>query len=391
MAAPLDGLRVLDLSTTFSGPYCTNLLGDLGAEVIKIEAPGGDVTRSLGTTVAPDMASVFIAANRNKDCLLLNLREDEDRQTFFALARTADVLLHNMREQALVKLGIDYASLRVENPSLIYCGITGYGNAGPYAGRPAYDDTIQAMSGMAWLQSQGGEDSRFMFSPVADKTAGMMAALAINAALVHRTRTGEGQHVEVPMFESLVSFNLMEQLGGRAYAPAIGPTGYERLHHRRPYRTADGVITVVCYHGGHWQRFLEFVGQADLLQHDEFREPEVRAMNIGKLYDLVAGIMPTRSTDEWVEILNELDIPATRLLSTEDLFDDEHLLAVDMFQHTRPAADGKTYLGVRSPMLFSDTPAVQPRDMNAPHHLDEGRAAVDRWLAGPSEFAPDRG
>lgn len=389
MTGPLSGLRVLDLSTTFSGPYCTNLLSDLGADVIKVEAPGGDVTRSLGTTVRPDMASVFIGANRNKDCLLLNLREPADKQIFDDLARVADVLVHNMREQALTKLGIDYGSVREHNPGIVYCAVTGYGTDGPYAGQPAYDDTIQAMSGMAWLQSQGGQDSRFMFSPVADKTAGVMAALAINAALVHRARTGEGQHVEVPMFETLVSWNLMEQLGGRAYDPAIGPTGYERLHHRRPYRTSDGVITVVCYHGGHWQRFLEFVDQADLLEHDDFREPEVRAMNIGKLYALVEGIMPTRSTDEWLEILKELDIPATRLLSTEDLFDDEHLRSVDMFQ-TMLAADGSSYLGVRSPILYEKTPTVEPRRMAAPQHLDEGRAAIGRWLDEPSEWATDR-
>ncbi|MBM4479752.1 hypothetical protein GS444_05870 [Rhodococcus hoagii] len=246
---PLGGIRVLDFTTTFSGPYCTQLLAEMGADVIKVEAPGGDITRSLGTTRTPGMASVFVASNRNKSSIELDLKSDEARATIRALIGRADCLVHNMRPTAARRLGIGPDTALEINPRLIHAAVTGYGSDGPYAGRPAYDDCIQAASGLAWLQTLVAQQPSYMSSPIADKVAGLATVNAITAALFWRERSGSGQAIEVPMFETLVGFTLMEQWGGRAFVPPEGPTGYARMRspHRRPYRTSDGLISVVVY------------------------------------------------------------------------------------------------------------------------------------------------
>lgn len=379
---PLGGIRVLDFTTTFSGPYCTQLLAEMGADVIKVEAPGGDITRSLGTTRTPGMASVFVASNRNKSSIELDLKSDEARATIRALIGRADCLVHNMRPTAARRLGIGPDTALEINPRLIHAAVTGYGSDGPYAGRPAYDDCIQAASGLAWLQTLVAQQPSYMSSPIADKVAGLATANAITAALFWRERSGSGQAIEVPMFETLVGFTLMEQWGGRAFVPPEGPTGYARMRspHRRPYRTSDGLISVVVYHEGHWRRFLEFVGRSELLDQDRYRTVEARNRNIDELYVLLEELLEKRSTEDWLKILDELDVPAMPISSVDDLFDDEHLTAVDFF-HEVLDSENETYLAPRAATRFSASPLESPRRAASLDRLGAGTAGVERWLA----------
>jgi len=379
MTGPLDGVRILDLSTTFSGPYCTMQLAELGADVVKVEAPGGDITRRLGKTREPGLASVYVAANRDKASVVLDLKNDEDHAFLDELIRCAHALVHNMRPEAAVRLGVDPARVLALNPHLVHLAITGYGSDGPYAGRPAYDDTIQAMSGLSWIQGIHGEPT-YVASAVADKVTGLSAAMALVAALFVSERTGVGQSVEVPMYETMASFALMEQWGGRAFVPAEGDTGYARLRsaYRRPYRTRDGVLSVVVYHEGHWHRFLSAIGQAHLLELEEFRSAEARNHNIDRLYALIAAEMSTRTSAEWIALLRRIDVPVAQVQSLDDLFDDEHMRAVDFFQEV---GDGpRRFLAARPAFRFSGTPLAQPRDGRAPDPLGAGEPHARAWL-----------
>ncbi|WP_165958883.1 CoA transferase [Actinomadura sp. KC345] len=384
---PLHGARVLDLSTTFSGPYCTRQLADLGAAVLKVEAPGGDVTRNLGTIARPGMSSVYASANRDKATVLIDLKSAGGRQEMRRLLARADVLVHNMRPAAAERLGIGPDAALGINPRLVHVAITGYGSDGPDAGRPAYDDTIQAASGLSWLQSMHSEDPAYLATPLADKVAGMSAAQAVLAGLLHRERTGEGQAVEVPMFETLAGFALMEQWGGRAFSPSLGDTGYRRMRspYRRPYRTRDGVVSVVVYHDGHWRRFFDLIGEPEVLEDERFATPAARNEHIDDLYALLERRMAERSTSEWLKALDDADIPAAAVRSLDDLFDDEHLTAVDFFQEVEDAR-GERYVATRAPWRFSRTPVADPRDRPGPMLPDEGRgAALEAWLEGSEE------
>ncbi|CAM5643618.1 CoA transferase [Streptomyces pilosus] len=382
MTTPLSGLRVLDLSTTFSGPYCGQLLADLGADVVKVEAPGLDVTRSLGTIRTPGLASVFVGANHGKSSVVLDLKAEDDYDFFLRLVSAGDVVLHNMRSRAAERLRIDYPTLRETAPHLVYAAISGYGSNGPYASRPAYDDTIQAMSGLAWLQSRQASRPTYMATPLADKTAGMMAALAVLAAVLHKTRTGVGQMVEIPMFETLASWTLMEQLGGRAFLPEEGPTGYDRLLHRRPHATRDGLVAVVVYHDGHWRRFLDHAGMGELLEDERFSTVAARMRHIEELYGRLGAFVAERTTEECLALFEKLDIPATELLSTDQLFEDPHLRAVGLFREMHHTREG-SFRATRSPLLFSETPTADPAGMAPPQLPGEGEPWARAWLDAP--------
>ncbi|MET8352540.1 CoA transferase [Micromonospora sp. NPDC005206] len=379
MTGPLAGVRVLDFSTTFSGPYCTLQLADLGADVVKVEGPGGDITRGLGRSREPGMAAVYIAGNRGKTSVALNLKDEANRAFLDELIENADALVHNMRPKAADRLGIGPSRALELNPRLVHLAITGYGTDGPYGEKPAYDDTIQAMSGLAWLQGLRG-DLTYVATAVADKVTGLTAAMALVSGLYATERTGVGQAVEVPMYETMVGFNLMEQWGGRAFVPPEGDTGYARMRseHRRPYRTKDGMISVVVYHEGHWRRFLDAIGQGHLLELDEFRTTEARSENIDMLYELLARELITRTTEDWLDFLDQIDVPVARVKSLDELFDDEHLRAVDFFQEIGEGTD--RYLVARPAVRFSGTPAVEPRDGRVPDRLGEGEARASSWL-----------
>lgn len=365
MRGPLDGVRVLDLSTTFSGPYCGKQLNDLGAEVIKVEAPQGDITRSLGVRRNVGMASVYIGVNSGKRSIALDLKQPEGLAILFDLLDDADVLLHNMRARATERLGIDYPSLQERFPRLVYCGIYGFGQDGLYADKPAYDDTIQGAAGLASAQgasgATAGDEPTYVASAVADKVAGYAATVGVLGALLGRGTTGRGQAVEVPMFESVTAFTMLEHFGGHAFVPSEGPPLYPRLMspNRKPYGTLDGHIAVVVYTGAHWRRFLEFLGRAELLQDPRYIDDAARSENIDGLYQVVAEALLTRTTDEWLELFEELDIPAMPVNTPADLLEDPHLRSVDFYCEVEHDSEG-CLRQMRSPLGFSQTPVPDP-------------------------------
>lgn len=359
MAGPLQGIRVLDLSTVVAGPYAGQILGDMGAEVIKVEPPQGDIMRAAGPARSPGMGAAFLNSNRNKSGLVLDLKQPDDRARLADLARTADVVLQNMRPAAARRLGIAHEDLAPLNPRLVYCAIVGYGQDGPYADRPAYDDIIQAAAGWSALEAQVGDAPRYAPTIVADKTTALYAVGAINAALLHAARTGEGQYVEVPMFEVMASFLLVEHLGGRTFVPPEGPAGYARLlsRHRRPYPTRDGHLSVLPYTATHWRRFFELAGRMDWAQDPRLADDATRAGIIDELYGRLAACLPERTSAEWMAVLPASDIPCSPVNGVDDLLADAHLAAVDFFVPARHPTEGDV-LTVRSPVRFSRTPCA---------------------------------
>jgi crotonobetainyl-CoA:carnitine CoA-transferase CaiB-like acyl-CoA transferase len=351
---PLDGVTVIDLTTVFSGPYATVLLGDLGADVIKIEAPGGEVVRNIGPSPTSDMGPLFLTVDRNKRDVCLDLKQAAAREVLHRLVEGADVLVHNMRPGAAKRIGADPGTTRARNARLVHCAISGFGSGGPYEDLPAYDDVVQAASGIVPLQSQGGGPAQYLRTVAADKTAGMMAFGAVCAALVQRDRTGEGCAVEVPMFELFASFVMLEHLYGAVYVPPTAGTGYPRVTapDRRPYETADGLLGVVFYVDRHWQAFFDAIGRPELMEDERFSTMRARTVHSDELYALVGEIMPTRSTADWLELLRSIEVPAMPVQSIDDLLVDPHLAAVGFFQPATHPSQGD-YLHVRNPVRFS--------------------------------------
>lgn len=378
---PLHGVRILDYTTTFSGPFCTQILVELGADVIKVETPSGDITRQLGEAPTAGLASIFVAINRGKSSVALDLKQPADQRIMHQLVERADCVVHNMRLGAAQRIGIDPETIHRLNPRAIHAAITGYGSTGPYADVPAYDDTIQAASGLAALQTSSAHAPSYIATAVADKVAGMAAVNAILAALYWRERTGQGQAVEIPMFETTVAFTIMEQWGGLAFLPPAGSSGYARLRspYRRPYETTDGYVSVVVYHEGHWKRFLQFIGREEMLETEEFATVQARTRNIDTLYALVESEIAKRSTDDWIRIFSEIDIPAMKVNTIDDLLNDTHLNAVRFFQEVDGGPDG-TIKAARSPFLFSHTATREPVDIGPPQRLNAGKDAIERWL-----------
>lgn len=353
-AGPLDGVRVIDLTTVVAGPYATQMLGDLGAEVTKIEPPGGDIMRAPGPARHPGMGAAFLNCNRNKRSLSLDLRSEAGRARLREMVQGADVLVHNMRMAAARRAGLDAERLLALNPRLVHCAIVGFGQDGPYRDRPAYDDIIQAAAGWAGLSPEPA------YAPtiVADKTTGLFAVSAITAALYHRAQTGEGQAVEVPMFEAMVAFLAVEHLGGLSFRPPEGPAGYDRVlsPHRRPYATADGHVAVMPYTEAHWRAFFRAAGRPDWAEDPRLGSGPARAAAVGELYARLAELLPTRTTTAWLALLEPLQIPCSAVNRMADLPADPHLAAVGLFQPVVHPTEG-AMLAVRPPLRFSRTPA----------------------------------
>ena len=370
MAGPLKGIRVIDLTAVVMGPFATQILGDQGADVIKVEPPEGDVFRYVTPFRHVGMSAAFLNLNRNKRSIALDLKREEDKHIMLDLLKTADVFVTTVRPQALRKLGLDYESLRETNPRLIYCGSYGFSEAGPYAGRPAFDDIIQAMCGIAELQGRSHPDGpQYVSTIFADKTVGFTVAYAVAMALYERERSGLGQAIEVPMFETMVSFTMVEHLAGETYCPPQGGTGYERLltEHRRPYRTKDGFIGLLPYTTKQWQRFFEVAGKPEMMKDPRVTDPTIRGQHVGKLYQMLSELIAERTTAEWVEQLRAADLPITPVLSPDDLLTDEHLQALNFFSHEQHPSEGEIRtIGI--PVHFSRTPGDYRR--HAPQ-LDE--------------------
>lgn len=341
---PLEGIRILDLSTVILGPYCTQVLADLGADVIKIESPTGDLMRHVGPMKNPGMGHLFMTGNRNKRGIVLDLKRKEARDALLRLCRDADVLIHNVRPQAMARLGLGYEDVRQVNPRIVYVTATGFGAGGRYAGKPAYDDLIQGASGLASvMRVASGSGPRYVPCNLVDRTVGLYCAAALSSALVHRERTGEGQAVEVPMLEVYSQLVLGDHLGGLGYEPPIGPPHYDRLMtpHRRPFETADGFICALIYNDKHWAAFFRMIDQEDKPLNDaRFATHGARAANADAVYAFVGEEMRKKSSAEWLRLLEEADIPVMRLHTVETLLDDPHLTDVGLFQLMEHPTEG---------------------------------------------------
>lgn len=343
MPGPLKGIRIIDLTAVLLGPTATQVFGDYGADVIKIEPAAGDTTRLIGAAREPGMAALFLHSNRNKRSLVLDLKSDKGREAVRRLVKTADVLFHNMRPEALERLGLSYEACAGINPRIIHCGAFGYDRAGRYAGRPAYDDLIQGAVGLPHLMKRAGGEIRYIPSALIDRMVALAAVNATLAALVHRERTGEGQAIEVPMFETMTQMVLAEHMNGHTFVPPLAPMGYSRLLSpaRRPFRTSDGYVCAMAYTDRHWQQFFRFTGRTDLLEDPRFATLDTRTAHIDELLSVAEEIYQTRTTDEWVKILDEIDIPVMPLNTLDTILDDPHLADVDFFQVVEHPTQGK--------------------------------------------------
>ena len=354
---PLQGVRVVDLTTVMLGPFCTQILGEMGAEIIKIETPEGDVNRWTGESRSPGMSTGQLIKGRNKRSIILDLKVKKVRKVFEKLIQTADVFVHNIRPKAAKRLAIDYETIAELKPSIIYASATGFGETGPFADKPAYDDLIQGASGIASLFGKVTGTPRYVPSVMADKTTGLFLSNYISMALFHRERTGEGQKLHVPMYESFAAFVVSEHMQGQTFVPPTGPAGYTRMltAHRKPYETKDGFICVVPYTQKHWVNFLTLTGRADLIKDPRFSNQTERTKNIDTLYEIVSDNMKSRSTNEWIIALSDADIPAGPMNSPEDLFECPHLKAVDMFPEIEHPTEGRIK-HIKVPAAFSKTP-----------------------------------
>ena len=376
MAGPLYGLRVLDLTNTLMGPYATQILADMGAEVVKVESPGGDPVRGLGPCRNPGMGAIFLQVNRGKRSLMLDLKNEAGRDALLKLAARSDLLVYNMRPQVMTRLGIGYDAIAAVKPDIVYAGLFGFGQDGPLAARPAYDDLIQGAAALPTLAVQaGGAAPRYVPLALVDRVVGLYGVGAIMAALWHRERTGEGQRLDIPMFETMASFVLADHMGGRLFDPPLGPPGYARLlsRDRRPYATRDGFVCALIYNDGQWRRFFGAIGRPEVWTDDpRFVTISERTRHIDAIYGMVAEILATLGTEECVALLEGADIPVSRLATLDDLIEDSHLAAKGFFVEIDHPTEGRlsmpgipgvfshsaAAIGSPAPRLGEDGPAI---------------------------------
>ncbi len=365
-SGPLAGLKVLDLTSVVFGPLCTQVLGDQGADIVKIEAPEGDTTRYTGPARNKGMAALFLGLNRNKRSLVLDLKQPASKDALWKLVDSADVLVHSIRPQAVARLGFSPEAVLARNPRIVYAALTGYGTGGPYEGKPAYDDVIQGQSGIAMLMSQIAGEPRYAPMIMGDKTCGLVASQAITAALLARERTGKGQYVEIPMLETMAAFVLAEHMFGHTFDPPRGDIGYNRVlaPWRRPYKTKDGYIAMLVYTDAQWRRFWMLVGREELGLDPRFATMAARADNIAEVYRIAGECMLARTTEDWLAVLAKNEIPAAHVRSLSDLLTDEHLAAVGFFKRASHHTEGDLLMP-GPPARFGATPAgierLQPR------------------------------
>lgn len=372
---PLDGIRIIDLTSMVFGPYATQIMADMGADVIKIEPPQGDDTRNISQGPVPGMSGVFVNVNRGKRSVVLDMKSDEGKEALTRLIAGADVFIHSMRAKAIGRLGFDYASVAAIRPDIVYTNCYGYSRRGPDADKPAYDDTIQAECGIPHVQQLMTGEPGFVATIMADKVAGLTALYATILALFHRERTGEGQEVEIGMFETMASFMLVEHANGAMFTPPLGPAHYHRAasRNRKPYRTADGYVAALIYNDKHWKLFTEAVKPA--WATPDMATLQQRAKQIDTVYSLLGETFLQRTTAEWLELLNALNIPAAPLRTTDELMDNPHLNAIDFFETIETDQGPVRYPGV--PTWFSRTPGkVAGHTPLAGAHTDEVLAEI---------------
>ena len=380
MAGPLVGVRVVDMTSILMGPYAAQLLGDMGADVIKVEAPVGDMVRDLGPMQHPRMGALYLHVNRSKRGLVLDLKQPAGLEAIKKLLATADVLLYNVRPQAMARLGLGYEVVQKINPRLLYVGTFGFGQEGPYAAKPAFDDLIQGAIGLPSLIKQAGADvPRYVPSNIVDRTVGLYAVTSLCAALFHREKTGCGQKIDIPMFETMISHLLSDHIGGQTFDPPNGPPGYPRLlaSERRPYKTADGFVCAVIYSDKQWASFFKAIGRSEIFENDpRFLNLTVRTQHINDLQALAAKIFLERTTNAWLELLDQADIPTMPLHTLETIFDDPHLKAVNMFEWVEHPTEGRIRR-VAVPTAWTDS---QPTPGRAAPQLGEHSVEILKEL-----------
>lgn len=341
---PLAGIRVLDLTSVILGPYATQILGDYGADVVKVESTAGDNMRFAAPMRHAGMGHIFMQLNRNKRSIVLDLKHPDGHAAVLRLAERADVLVHNLRPQAIARLGLSYEGVRAVNPRIVHVGAYGYRADGPYGAKAAYDDVIQGMIALPWILGESaGDRPRYIPSTICDRVTGLNAVNAVLAALLHRERTGEGQEVEVTMFEALTEFVLGDHMGGETWSPAIAPMGYPRLlaPDRNPMRTKDGYIGLIVYNDRQWRSFLEAIDHPELLTEDaRFATLESRSQNVVELYAWLAEQLATRTTAEWLELLESADVPVMPIHSLDSLLNDPHHAATGFFRLVEHPTEG---------------------------------------------------
>lgn len=379
----LSGIRIIDLTTVIFGPYATQMLADLGAEVIKVETPGlGDISRYLGSGVPdPTMGSIHLTVNRGKRSIALDLKKPEDAAVLRDLVAGADVFFHNVRGKAIAKLGFDYAGCKAIKDDIIYVHGTGFGQDGPYADLQAYDDVIQAATGTTSLLPRVDGDPRPRYFPslIADKIAGQFGAQAILAALIHKLRTGEGQAVEVPMFECFASFMLTEHLRDAALDPPLGPAGYPRQLDptRQPFPTRDGYLAIVPYTPESTARLMALLGSAGLTETPEFEAAKAAGQHMPIVYREIARKTPAKTTAEWLALFAANDIPAMAARDLQDVKEDPHFAATGFFRH-RTHPDVGAFHEMQPPVKYGAAPA---RDLGFAPRVDGDGAAIRAELA----------
>jgi crotonobetainyl-CoA:carnitine CoA-transferase CaiB-like acyl-CoA transferase len=355
------------------GPMATQMLGDMGADVIKVEPGAGDIFRHVTPQRHAGMSHAFLNLNRNKRSMVLDAKSAEGKAAILRLAQSADVFVSNVRPPAMRRLGLDYGDLRAANPRIIYCGCYGFSEAGPYAGRSGVDDTIQAACGLAWFQGVGESAPRYANTLIADKTVALYVVNSIAMALYAREKTGLGQAIEVPMYECMVAFMMPEHLGGMTFDPPLGSAGYSRLlnPYRKPFKTRDGYLGVVPYTDVQWRRFFDIAGHPELSDEPRYLTLTDRSRHFAELYRFVEETLAARTTAEWVEMLENADIPFAPVNSVDDLIADAHLNAIGFWRSVEHPTEGKLRMpGI--PVSFSATPGSIRRHAPAiGEHTDE--------------------
>ena len=357
MPGPLAGIRVVDLTSAVLGPVATQNLGDMGADVIKVEPPEGDSIRPLGPSRHPGMGAYFLNINRNKRSVALDLKRPAAHEALLKLAETADVFVHNMRLGAAERLGIDYPAVAARNPRIVYAAATGFRKDGVHRDRPSFDDVIQGESGLAALNGGVGREPRYVPMAVCDKICGYVLASAIGMALYHRERTGKGQEVHVPMLETMVAFNLIDHLWHGVLAEPEKGLGYPRMltPHRRPFPTKDGHICILATTDIQSRHLFEALDSAELADDERFSTLAQRIENIGELYEIITERMRRRTTAEWRERLDMFDVPNGVVTDLEGLLADPYLAKTGFFEPVEHPSEGKM-LTPAIPVMFSGTP-----------------------------------
>jgi crotonobetainyl-CoA:carnitine CoA-transferase CaiB-like acyl-CoA transferase len=384
---PLKGVKVIDMTTVLMGPYAAQMLGDYGADVIKVESLEGDVTRLIGPTRHHGMGPVFLNTNRSKRSIALDLKKPGGRDAVLRLLKSADVLIYNVRPQAMVRLQLGYDVVSKVNSRLIYAGVFGFGQDGPYAAKPAYDDLIQGATALPALIAKTGDGiPRYVPNALVDRIVGVTAVGAICASLVHRDRTGRGQRLDIPMFETMASFVMGDHMGGLTYEPPLDKGGYPRhlSRDRRPYKTSDGHVCVIVYNDKQWENFFKATGRDDLRGDPVFTTFAGRATNIDVVYAELARIFETKTTAEWLELLSKADIPVMPMHDLESILQDPHLVATGFFPLVDHPSEGKIR-SMKASAQWSET-TVEPSRL-APRLNEHGHQILQEAGFSADEVA----